>query len=239
MNNVHVTFQAKGGVGKSMIASFIAAHLQQRQRPGEGVLAIDTDPLNASLSQYPALQARMVPPPLAGLTDMIAAHRGDAVIDTGPAAYFDVHRYLVDGQAANVLAKANRSLTVHCVIAGGTAQDHTLTCLLDLVRTLPPSIRIVVWLNHYFGKIASPAGQSFAEMKIYAEHRARLGGVVTLTNEEYCLFTEDLREMLIRRQTFSEAVDDPELGIMVRHRLGVLQDDLVNQLDAVLKLIPR
>jgi len=47
MKQVHITLQGKGGIGKSYVTSLIAQNLMDR---GEEVICIDTDPINATLS---------------------------------------------------------------------------------------------------------------------------------------------------------------------------------------------
>ena len=51
---IHLILQGKGGVGKSVIASWLAEFLISR---GRQVRCIDGDPVNRSLSQYKALGA--------------------------------------------------------------------------------------------------------------------------------------------------------------------------------------
>jgi adenylylsulfate kinase-like enzyme len=51
---IHLVLQGKGGVGKSVIASWLAEFLIGR---GQRVRSIDGDPVNRSLSQYKALNA--------------------------------------------------------------------------------------------------------------------------------------------------------------------------------------
>jgi len=51
---IHLILQGKGGVGKSVIASWLAEFLISR---GRQVRCVDGDPVNRSLSQYKALGA--------------------------------------------------------------------------------------------------------------------------------------------------------------------------------------
>src|SRR5687768_8770781 len=55
MNQAHFILQAKGGVGKSLAASVIAQFLRGR---GESVEVVDTDPSNATLFGYKALNVQ-------------------------------------------------------------------------------------------------------------------------------------------------------------------------------------
>jgi CO dehydrogenase nickel-insertion accessory protein CooC1 len=51
---VHLILQGKGGIGKSLVASWLAEFLIGRGQP---VCCIDGDPVNRSLGQYKALGA--------------------------------------------------------------------------------------------------------------------------------------------------------------------------------------
>jgi CO dehydrogenase nickel-insertion accessory protein CooC1 len=51
---IHLVLQGKGGVGKTVIASFLAEFLSTRTKR---VCTIDGDPVNRSLGQYKALAA--------------------------------------------------------------------------------------------------------------------------------------------------------------------------------------
>lgn len=55
---VEFILQGKGGVGKSLIASLLAQHYTAR---GPAPLCIDTDPVNATFSGYPAFAAASLP----------------------------------------------------------------------------------------------------------------------------------------------------------------------------------
>jgi len=52
---INLVLQGKGGVGKSLIASFLAQFYRAAARP---VKCIDTDPVNQTFSQYAAIGAK-------------------------------------------------------------------------------------------------------------------------------------------------------------------------------------
>ena len=52
MKTVHITLQGKGGIGKSFVSLMLAQYLKQHD---PGVLCLDTDPVNATFSSFPAL----------------------------------------------------------------------------------------------------------------------------------------------------------------------------------------
>ena len=52
MRQIHLILQGKGGVGKSLSASILCQYLLAQ---GKELLAIDTDPVNQTLTGYKAL----------------------------------------------------------------------------------------------------------------------------------------------------------------------------------------
>jgi CO dehydrogenase nickel-insertion accessory protein CooC1 len=57
--DVHLVLNDKGGVGKSVVATWLAKFLVSR---GRSVRCIDGDPVNRSFSQYKALGAEKLDP---------------------------------------------------------------------------------------------------------------------------------------------------------------------------------
>ena len=57
MTNIHFVMQGKGGVGKSLIASYIAQYLRDRDVITE---CFDTDPVNHTFSQWKALNVEKI-----------------------------------------------------------------------------------------------------------------------------------------------------------------------------------
>ncbi|KLB74858.1 hypothetical protein XEUV526_23600, partial [Xanthomonas euvesicatoria] len=63
MNHVHFVLQGKGGVGKSVISTYLTQYLRSKAT-GKGkpaVLAFDTDPSNHTLARYKGLGAEALP----------------------------------------------------------------------------------------------------------------------------------------------------------------------------------
>ena len=54
---VHFVLQGKGGIGKTFVASLLAQYYRERAR---SFACLDTDPVNGSLSELQALDARHV-----------------------------------------------------------------------------------------------------------------------------------------------------------------------------------
>src|ERR1041385_1742876 len=73
---VHLVLQGKGGIGKSVVATWLAEFLTSR---GQQVFAIDADPVNRSLGQYKALGAEKLD--LMNQDGLIERSRFDHLLD--------------------------------------------------------------------------------------------------------------------------------------------------------------
>jgi len=171
MKKVHFILQGKGGIGKSFISALIAQFIQQAD---PDVLCLDTDPVNATFSSFPALKARSVA--LMEANNLIDESRFDdmmeeifntdsnVVVDNGAASFTPLSSYLLDNEAFTAIQEAGKEVVVHSVIAGGLAQDNTVSDFLNLTSQLPEGVQVVVWLNEHFGPIETN-GKTFEEMK--------------------------------------------------------------------------
>ena len=244
MARLHLSLQGKGGVGKSLVASVIAQH---RILHGYELVCIDTDPINATLSAYQDLNVKH----LQLLRDndidarqfdelietvLTAAPDAEVVVDTGATSFVQFCSYMLEHQALHVLAEAGHEIIVHCVLTGGQAMVDTLAGLESLVEHFHGPARVVVWLNEYYGPVESVKDSkttSILDMEIYRRFEPRIDGVITIWERSH-LFSEDMKELLERRQTFAAAQRDSSLTVMTKHRLQTIWNSLVEQLDIVI-----
>ena len=239
MNQVHVTLQGKGGVGKSLVASLLA---QYHRGKGLPVIVIDTDPVNATLSGYEALAPRRLEL-LDGsrvderrfdeLMEALLTEDATFVVDNGAASFIPFSSYLIENRAAEMIAGADKQLVVHTVVTGGQALVDTLAGFDALAAQLPADTQLVVWLNEYFGAITAD-GKSFEQMRAYQEHRHRVRGMVRIPRQTSDTFGKDVELMLDRRLTFDEVTQSPAFGLMAKQRLAMVRRAIDQQLDVVL-----
>jgi len=100
MATIHFLQQGKGGVGKSVVASFL---VQALRHLGKEVTPFDTDPVNASLASYADFQAIRIELVLDGIVDTSAF---DVLLDGLYALPQDAHA-VVDNGASSFLALNN------------------------------------------------------------------------------------------------------------------------------------
>lgn len=245
MNHVHFTLQGKGGVGKSLVSSLIVQYLRGR---GQTVRAVDTDPVNATLADYTALEAERVEL-MEGSTinerkfdELIEGIIGSTdtawVVDNGASSFIPLMNYLVENSAIQVMSDAGVQVTVHTVVTGGQALEDTLRGLKSLVTQLPPQARVIVWLNEFFGDIeatdATGAIRQFEAMKVYTSNAERISGLIRIHRQTSSTFGKDMQLMLDSKQTFDQVANSATFGLMARQRLATVRRSLWEQLDAVL-----
>ena len=238
MAAIHLIVQGKGGVGKSMIAAFIA---QYKLGKGKLPLCIDTDPVNASFEAYKKLNVQRLaimqgdeidPRRFDHLVELVAKTKADVVIDNGASSFVPLSAYVLSNHVPTLLCDMGHQLIVHTVVTGGQALLDTLTGLTQLIRQFPADVPFVVWLNPYWGPIELE-GKSFEQMKAYREHKDRISAIIPLPDLKKETFGRDLSDMLQAHLTFEEAMALSSITIMARQRLSIIKKQLFEQFSAV------
>lgn len=236
MSKIHVILQGKGGVGKSVAAAFLA---QYKAEKGQDLSCIDTDPVNATFHGYKALDVRRLrimeadeidPRSFDTLVELIAASRGDVIIDNGASSFVPLSHFLISNQVPALLAEMGHELVVHTVVTGGQALLDTVSGFSQLVSQFPAEALFVVWLNPYWGPIEHE-GKSFEQMKAYTTNKGRVAAIIQLPALKKETYGRDLGDMLQARLTFDEALAMPSLTIMTRQRLKIIKGQIFGQLE--------
>jgi hypothetical protein len=237
MKKVHITLQGKGGIGKSFVSVVVAQYIKQHD---SDALCMDTDPVNATFSSFPALNVRSVA--LLEGNNMINERRFDemieqiissdsnVVVDNGAASYLPLSTYLIDNEAFDVIQKSGKQVVVHSVIAGGLAQDNTVSDFAALTSQLPEGVEVVVWLNEYLGPIEAN-GKTFEEMKAYLDNKHRVVAIIRLPKRNENTYGKDVDTMLKRHLTFEEALQSDVFYMMSKQRIKIVQRSIYEQLE--------
>ena len=238
--NVHFILQGKGGIGKSFVSTIIAQFVKQQD---PHVLCLDTDPINATFSSFPSLGVRSIV--LLEENNMINERRFDdmmeqileadsnVVVDNGATSYVPMSSYLIENEAFNTIQDAGKQVIVHSVIAGGLAQDNTVSDFVTLTSQLPVGVQVVVWLNEHLGPIESE-GKFFEEMRAYLDNKHRVTGIVRLPKRTDNTYGKDIATMLKRRLTFDEALKSDTFQLMSKQRIKIVQRSIYEQLAIVI-----
>lgn len=235
MSNVHLILQGKGGVGKSFASVMLAQFLASR---GDAPLCIDTDPVNTTFAGFKAFNVKKLELLEDGdlnarnfdaMMELIAGSKTDVVIDSGASTYQPLSTYMDDNGVAEVIADLGHRLVLHTPIVGGQPMMDTIGGFASVAAAFPAPATVVVWLNPYHGPIESE-GKGFEQMKVYRELKDRVAAIVVVPDFKRETFGADVRDMLADRKTFEEAMANPALPLMQRHRLGRMRDAVFGEL---------
>lgn len=234
---VHFVLQGKGGVGKSLISTFLGQYFQSI---GAGVQCVDTDPVNQTFSKYKAMNAQHVKimdgskideRNFDKLMERLLSEDGFFVVDNGASSFVPLSNYLIENNALEMLADSGRPVYIHCVVTGGQAIADTVSGFLALAEQTKHK-NIVVWLNEYFGTIERD-GKVFTDMKAYRDHHDKVHGIVRIAKRNQDTFGKDMELMVAKNMTFNEAIESPEFALMAKQRIKTVQRDIFAQLDHV------
>ena len=233
---IHLILQGKGGVGKSVIASWLAEFLISR---GRQVRCIDGDPVNRSLSQYKALGAENLD--LVNedgliqrwLYDLQVEHfltsENAFVVDSGATAFLPFWTYIVESEMMRVLREAGRKVYLHVPVTGGETINDTLLGF-SAVASATGDRSVIVWLNEFFGPVTH-GGKRFEEMRVYSDNRDKVLASVALPQRSPDTYGRTIRTMREKKMTFEEAINSPEFMLAQRSRLHLVRRDLFEQLE--------
>ncbi|WP_295998968.1 conjugal transfer protein TraL [Rugamonas sp.] len=237
MSKVHFVLQGKGGVGKSVTAAFLAQFLGERG--GESPTNIDTDPVNATFHGYKALNVKRLqimeadeinPRSFDTLIEMIAAAKGDVIVDNGASSFVPLSHFLISNQVPALLGEMGRELVIHTVVTGGQALLDTISGFNQLVSQFPSEALFVVWLNPFWGPIEHE-GKGFEQMKAYTTNKGRVSAIIQIPSLKKETYGRDLSDMLQERLTFDQAIAQESLTIMTRQRLKIIKGQVYGQME--------
>jgi hypothetical protein len=234
---IHLVLQGKGGIGKSVVAGWLAEFLVSR---GQSVRCIDGDPVNRSLGQYKALDVEkldllnqdglVMRSRYDRLIDRFLAEEAVFVVDSGATAFLPFWTYIVESDVITVLRGAGRRVYVHIPISGGEMLNDTLLGFKTLAETAAEK-SLVIWINEYFGPVARD-GKTFDQMQVYLDNREKVLTSIGIPQRSADTFGENIRRMRERKLTFEEAIRTaPGFCILEKSRLCRVRTELFEQLE--------
>lgn len=238
---IHLILQGKGGVGKSFTASVLTQFLLGENMSCQ---AIDTDPLNDSLSQVKNLATTRVsiyrdnsseidPTTFDNLLSLVLdSDASNTIIDNGAASFIPLSSYLVENEVVDYLAQQNIRTIIHCPIVAGASYSDTLQGFDALALSFGSASPIVVWLNPYFENFGEK--YNFFSSKTYKLHQAQVPAVVTIPPYRNSSFKGAIAKMLEEKLTLAEAIENPAFHIMERQRLVIFRRELFENLSVTL-----
>lgn len=232
---VHLILQGKGGVGKSVVASWLAEFLMHSRKP---VCCIDGDPVNRSFGQYKALRAEKLDlvnqdglvqrTRYDNLLERFASEDAVFIVDSGATAFMPFWTYVAETEMVAILREAGRHVYVHVPICGGEMLNDTLLGFKTLAESTVEKT-LVLWINEYFGPVVRD-GKCFEQMQVYLDNQEKVLGSVGIPQRSPDTYGETIRLMRERKLTFEEAIESAEFMLAQRSRLHIVRRDLFEQL---------
>lgn len=240
MNKVNLALQGKGGVGKSFSMTLLAQYFQRKG----GVICADTDPVNATFSQYRSLDVTHIDIAENGnvlqrkfdpLIESVLQTASDVVIDNGAATFLPLTRYLAENEIYRVMSEAGKQVYVHSVLTGGQAKSDTLNGFAELVRRVDGHAKIVVWENEFWGPVEFN-GHNIQESSLFQDARraGKIAGVVRIADRSHSdTFTGDVKQMTEAHLTLAEVLASQDFSFLAKNRLQKVVGDVFAELDRV------
>jgi len=234
---IHLILQGKGGVGKSVVASWLAEFLIGRGQP---VRCIDGDPVNRSLAQIKALNVEkldllnqegvVVRARYDQLVDRFVKEEAAFVVDSGATAFLPFWTFMVEADVIATLRSAGRRVYIHIPISGGEMLNDTLLGFKTLAETATEK-SLVVWINEHFGQVTRD-GKTFDQMQVFLDNREKVLASIGIPERAPDTFGENIRRMRERKLTFQEAIyPSLEFYLVEKSRLFRVRSELFEQLE--------
>ncbi len=114
----------------------------------------------------------------------IAATNHNIIIDTHAENFSEALRFISQESTQSSLFENGVEIFLHVIIAGDKYQDETLNGLLTICKSATEDVKIIVWLNEYFGKIEGD-GKEFQDFKIYKNNHDKIHKVCKLEGQKF------------------------------------------------------
>jgi hypothetical protein len=235
-NSVHFVLQGKGGIGKTLISTFIAQYISDRN-PGT-LKTFDTDQENATLAAYKGLNVTPIDVMNEDRTinrkmfdkmmlDILATDE-NIVIDNGANTFSPLMSYLMENQFIDLLQDSGKDVYIHSIIGGGDNLKDTVSGFASLAKQT--SCPMIVWLNEN----ASWGGtDNFIDSDVFVKNSENVRGIVLLQGRNSDTFGDDIKRMQKARLTLNEIMENPDFNVLERSRLNSVFRDVYKKLDAV------
>lgn len=241
MNNIHLTLQSKGGVGKSLIAAFIAQYVKSK---GETVHCADTDPMNRTFAKYASLDVaeieivegtNIITKKFDPLMEMVANASADYVIDNGASTFMPLTKYLLENDIYQIMAESGKKIYIHSVLAAGQAQSDTYDGLAALLGKVNKFAKVVIWENEFWGEVRFD-GHSITASKLYKEavKDGKIAGVVKIVDRSQSdTFVSDMKQMTSQSLTLADVMASSDFNFIAKNRLKKVVNEIFAELDQV------
>lgn len=238
-NTLNLVLQGKGGVGKSLIASLLAQYFKQFGT----VLCADTDPVNATFTQYKALDVAHVEISENGnirqrkfdpLMETILNTQSNCVIDNGAATFMPLTSYLAENEIFQMMSEAGKKVIVHTVLTGGQSKSDTYNGFAELLNKIGANARVVIWENEFWGKVEYD-GHSVTDTKLFkeADKAGKIAGIVKIIERKTDTFIDDIKQITENHLTLAEVLESKAFCSIASRRIIKFYNEIFDDLNKV------
>jgi hypothetical protein len=236
-NTVHFVLQGKGGIGKTLVSSFLAQYIDDKF-PGT-LECYDTDQENATFANYKAFNVKLVDVMNADRTinrkmfdtmllDIFKSEK-NIVIDNGANTFSPLMSYLMENSFIDMMLESGKRVYIHTIIGGGDNLKDTTAGFVSLAKQT--NCPMVIWLNE---NASWGTTENFIESETFNENSKNVRGVVLLQGRNSDTFGDDIKRMNKARMTLKEIMAaEGKFNILEISRLSTVVRDVFKKLDTV------
>lgn len=242
-NSAHLVLQGKGGVGKSLVSSFLTQYMIER---GYEPVCGDTDPVNTTFYQMKGLNVALVPITDGGtvvqrmfdpLFESIMTTEQPVIVDNGASTFLPMLKFLKSNMILETMADMDKQIYIHTIITGGQAKDDTasgLIALIDMVKESGANTKIVVWKNEFWGEPLFD-GKPLENMPWIKNNTNIIEGIVPIIDRNSDAFSTDIKIMTENHMTCKEVKESEDFGMLAKSRIFRVFNDVYKELDKTFK----
>jgi hypothetical protein len=239
MSKIHLVMQGKGGVGKSLLAFYIAQYV--REKSGK-CLVFDTDPLNQTLARTASLEAKVVRiladdhiTIMKNAFDLMIeeceAEEADVVIDVGASSFVPMLEYCTKNGVYDLWHEMGHTCILHSIITGKDFRDTCKMFGVVMEKTgRLSSVSSVVWLNPFAGAVEQD-GMGFEDTVFYRDNMDAIKSVLPMPAFIDDMMHGDFLAMMEEGKTFDEIISDLAVPLMRRQRTRMMKKRVMDVLD--------
>jgi len=236
-NSVHFVLQGKGGIGKTLVSSWLAQWIEERFP--KTLEAYDTDQENTTFANYKALNVKLIDvmnpdrtinrKMFDSMLLEVFASKKNIVIDNGANTFSPLMSYLMENDFIDLMLESGKRVYIHTIIGGGDNLKDTTAGFVSLAKQT--NCPMIIWLNE---NASWGTTENFIESETFTENSANVRGVVLLQGRNSDTFGDDIRRMNKARLTLKEVMaSETEFNILEKSRLGSVVRDVFGKLDEV------
>lgn len=227
-SSVNFVFQGPGGIGKTLVASWLAEFFATADIP---YVAYDADPSRKVLAQIPTIGAKpinLVYRDASGQTKLNTVEMDETfssvlegtesvIIDCGGAGYERVSSYLLANGLIETLAEVRR-VFIHIIVVGGRDHIATVKECANIINGYPESVEKVVWINPHFGPVEYE-GTPFVESQFMKDNADNIAGIINMPELQHDYTADYFKTMVANKLTFGDIAKSSDWNAIAKLRM--------------------